>query len=224
MHIWARNKFVKYHLSLRSVGQVRETTLAVLRSGAEDPLFLSNITVYRNFLSAEEENQLLLQIASFFDGKRFQKSHWDSVISGYREVERHESLWSESCLIIINRIKNMFSQTQFLQYIHVLELKEDGIISPHVDNTEVFGSVIATISLESDSVMTCEHVLNGSIFDVYIPRYSLYILRDHARYMYRHSILNREFQFGSQIISKKKRIAIILRSEKVAGDNRITAE
>jgi len=181
-------------------------------NNGEDEKFLNDITIIPNFLSPEEEKVLLDQSSALLSGRRFQKQHWDNVITGYREVERHESLWNPSCHLLFSRVKSLLPNNSFLDYVHVLELNKEGEIFPHVDNTEAFGSIICTVCLESDCVMTFEHTSQNNLIHVYLPRYSLYIIDGHARYSYKHSILNGDYEFEGKKIIKEKRISVIFRS------------
>ena len=48
------------------------------------------------------------------------------------------------------------------------------------------------LSLLSDSIMRFRHVESDEIFDVHLPRYSLYLMLDDYRYDWTHEILNEE--------------------------------
>lgn len=93
--------------------------------------------IFLILISLEEEGHLLEQTSCFLKGRRIQKQHWDNVITGYREVERHQSLWNPASQLIFNRVKSLLPNNAFLEFAHILELNAEGEIFPHVDNTEV---------------------------------------------------------------------------------------
>jgi alkylated DNA repair dioxygenase AlkB len=58
-------------------------------------------------------------------------------------------------------------------------------ISSHIDNL-AYGDTIITISLLADTVMTFSRY--GEIVNVYLPRFSMAVMKDEARYLWYHSI------------------------------------
>jgi hypothetical protein len=85
---------------------------------------------------------------------------------------------TDSSEAIFNRVKNLEVEKfkTWGKYVHVLDVKKEGEIGHHIDNTEAFGCTIAGISLLSDSVMTMENKETGSIIELYLPMKSLYIV------------------------------------------------
>lgn len=59
------------------------------------------------------------------------------AIHGYRETER--KVWSEKNKKIIQRVRDAAFPpgTPQLSYVHVLDLKKEGFIKPHVDAVKV---------------------------------------------------------------------------------------
>jgi len=172
-----------------------------------------NVVSYRfTRLLLVEENSLVMHCENFMKNRRFEKTHWDHVISKYREVERHVSLWDTSCQNIFSRVRKLAPGHSFLDFIHVLDLELEGEIGPHVDNTECFGDVISGLSLLSDSVMVFRHIEHDTTVEVFLPRYSLYFIKGDVRYKYKHSILNEAYEFDGKIVSKNRRISILMRS------------
>ncbi|MEE6528603.1 hypothetical protein FKM82_031124, partial [Ascaphus truei] len=100
------------------------------------------------------------------------------AIHGFRETER--SQWSPQNAAVLQRVREVAfppGEGQ-LSLVHVLDLKKEGYINPHVDSVKFCGSVIAGISLLSDSVMRLVAVDNpGERADVLLPRRCLYVLR-----------------------------------------------
>lgn len=110
------------------------------------------------------------------------------------------------------------------------------MIKPHVDSVRYCGSTIAGISLLSDCVMRLVRVdeensaTNEADFrtapsnstlkfkdyyaNILLPRYSLYIMKETARYNYTHEILpNDVSKIHGKFVEKDRRISIICRNE-----------
>jgi len=85
--------------------------------------------------------------------------------------------------------------------VHVIDLAEDGYITPHVDSIKFSGGLVCGVSLLSPAVMTLrpaphedsDHVVEKNDFDdscvrLYLPPRSLYVLCGNARYDFTHSV------------------------------------
>ncbi|XP_011504813.1 PREDICTED: alpha-ketoglutarate-dependent dioxygenase alkB homolog 7, mitochondrial [Ceratosolen solmsi marchali] len=176
----------------------------------------STLTVYENYLTIEEEKSLLNEVDPYLQNLKYETSHWDDMIHGYRETEYCK--WNEDNLKIINKIKEKAfpSDMEQLKLVHVLDLAEDGWIKPHVDSIKFCGEIIATVSLLSDCVMRFTYVGHEEDYwdDFFIPRRSLYIMKGVARYKYNHEILcKKESVYNGNIIDKTRRISVICRSK-----------
>ncbi|KAH3831995.1 hypothetical protein DPMN_105269 [Dreissena polymorpha] len=90
-----------------------------------------------NFVSEEEEKQVVLEVEPYLKRLRYESSHWDDAIHQYRETEKLK--WSEKNAIIIQRIRDVaFPQgVKQISFVHVLDLKKEGFIKPHVDAVKV---------------------------------------------------------------------------------------
>ncbi|KAF0032578.1 hypothetical protein F2P81_014868 [Scophthalmus maximus] len=136
------------------------------------------------------------------------------AIHGYRETER--ARWGAECEEVLNRVRSIaFSEgCVLLGPVHVLDLDKTGYIKPHIDSVKFCGSTIAGLSLLSDSIMRLvkEHA-NNEWLDLLLPRRSLYILRDQARYNFTHEILkDEESMFNGQRVPRQRRISVICRN------------
>lgn len=152
------------------------------------------------------------------------------AIHGFRETERKH--WYPDNKAVIERIREIAFKGEIQPYIHVLDLAKDGVIKPHVDSVRYCGSTISGISLLSDCVMRLVRVEEATPNDtdfrttqsnlivkdyyanVLLPRYSLYIMRNTARYNYTHEIMDNKVSaiFGEKL-EKDRRISIICRNE-----------
>ncbi|KAL0127019.1 hypothetical protein PUN28_005393 [Cardiocondyla obscurior] len=179
----------------------------------------STMKVLPNFISEKEEDILVQEVDPYMKKLRYEYSHWDNAIHGYRETEWKN--WSKNSTQILDRIrKEAFPpETVHLSLVHILDLAPEGWIKPHIDSVRFCGGVIAGLSLLSDSVMRL--VMEGRSADdkeyvacFLLPRRSLYIMSGIARYKYNHEILkSEESYFEGRHVPKSRRISIICRSE-----------
>ncbi|EFN75281.1 alpha-ketoglutarate-dependent dioxygenase alkB homolog 7, mitochondrial [Harpegnathos saltator] len=176
----------------------------------------NTMKILPNFISEKEEEILLQEIEPYMKRLRYEFSHWDNAIHGYRETEWRK--WNEDNSEIIDRVrKTAFPRdVAQLSLVHILDLSAKGWIKPHVDSIRFCGGIIAGLSLLSDSVMRLtmvEHEKECSECFL-LPRRSLYIMSGVARYKYNHEILkSEESYFEGQHIPKNRRISVICRSE-----------
>uniref|UniRef100_G3MMH2 Alpha-ketoglutarate-dependent dioxygenase AlkB-like domain-containing protein n=1 Tax=Amblyomma maculatum TaxID=34609 RepID=G3MMH2_AMBMU len=173
------------------------------------------MSVYDEFVTAEEETTLLAEIEPQFKRLRYESSHWDDAIHGYREIER--KTWSPACEAILGRVRALAfpPEVNQIQHVHCLDLLEDGHIKPHVDSVRFCGNTIAGLSLLSSSVMKLVHEKKPEKWvKIFLRRRSLYIMRGAARYDYTHEILSNQHSiFGSSPVHKTRRLSVICRNE-----------
>uniref|UniRef100_H3D508 AlkB homolog 7 n=1 Tax=Tetraodon nigroviridis TaxID=99883 RepID=H3D508_TETNG len=176
------------------------------------------------FITEEEEQALLRELDPGLKKKRYEFDHWDDAIHGFRETERVS--WGEACEGIIQRVRaTAFAEgSPLLGPVHILDLDKNGFIKPHIDSVKFCGSTIAGINLLSDSVMRLVKENDTSQWlDLLLPRRSLYILRDQARYHFTHEILKEEQSvFKGRKVPRLRRISVICRNlpDEVFGGHR----
>ena len=97
--------------------------------------------------------------------------------------------------------------------VHILELRKDGYIKPHVDAVRFCGSRIAGVSLLSNAIMRLANTEDpDAIVDALLKRRSLYLMTNFSRYNCTHEILGGEESiFRGQQIERDRRISIIAR-------------
>lgn len=83
------------------------------------------------------------------------------------------------------RAEGMGGETSRLQII-VNKYTASDRLSPHVDDTELFGSWIVGISLNADTVMYFQK--SDVNYPIELKRRSVYEMKDDARYKYTHAI------------------------------------
>ncbi|KAG5684183.1 hypothetical protein PVAND_013423 [Polypedilum vanderplanki] len=195
--------------------------------------FINDMGVIENFITPDEENQILTEIEPYLKRLRYERDHWDEAINGFRETERKS--WFPQNREIINRLiaTSFPHQSSILPHIHVLDLAKDGVILPHVDSVRYCGTTISGISLLSDSIMKLVQSKEDPFAaadgyrsqpknddptlyscKILLKRYSLYIMSNSARYYFTHEILkDDESFFKGQKIERDRRISIICRNE-----------
>ncbi|CAN9505937.1 unnamed protein product [Ophioblennius macclurei] len=174
----------------------------------------SQVEVKTAFITEEEEAALLKELEPGLKKKRYEFDHWDDAIHGYRETERLS--WTGACEEIFVRVRSVaFPEgSRLLGPVHVLDLDKRGYIKPHIDSVKFCGSTIAGLSLLSDSIMRLvKEDAAHEWLDLLLPRRSLYILRDQARYNFTHEILKDEDSvFNGHRVPRQRRISVICRN------------
>ncbi|XP_058863991.1 alpha-ketoglutarate-dependent dioxygenase alkB homolog 7, mitochondrial-like isoform X1 [Acipenser ruthenus] len=177
-------------------------------------LVSGQVEVREEFISEEEERELLGELEPVLKRKRYEFDHWDNAIHGYRETER--SHWSERNSETLQRVRDVAFPpgTPQLGPVHVLDVDKGGYIKPHVDSVKFCGSTIAGLSLLSPSVMRLVSEQNQSDWvDLLLLRRSLYILRGAARYLFTHQVLKEgDSYFGGVEVPRGRRVSVICRS------------
>ncbi|XP_023035179.2 alpha-ketoglutarate-dependent dioxygenase alkB homolog 7, mitochondrial isoform X2 [Drosophila willistoni] len=177
--------------------------------------FSKDMQILKDFISLNDEQQLLDEISPRLRRLPYQCNHWDDAIQNYRELELNQ--WNNSNnQSVIQRIRQLAFQgdKNILHHVHILDLAPEGIIKPHVDSKRFCGHIIAGLSLLSDSVMRLipENKPNSYFADILLPKRSLYIMTDMARYQFTHEILCQQLSmFKGRPISKQRRLSLIFR-------------
>ncbi|XP_011250524.1 alpha-ketoglutarate-dependent dioxygenase alkB homolog 7, mitochondrial [Camponotus floridanus] len=176
----------------------------------------NSMKVLPNFISEEEENILMQEVDPYMKRLRYEYSHWDNAIHGYRETEWRK--WNKDSSQILDRVRKKAFPPEMTQLtlVHILDLASEGWIKPHIDSVRFCGGIIAGLSLLTDSVMKLmmEGREKECVECFLLPRRSLYIMSGVARYKYNHEILkSEESYFEGRHVPKSRRISIICRSE-----------
>ncbi|XP_058509659.1 alpha-ketoglutarate-dependent dioxygenase alkB homolog 7, mitochondrial [Solea solea] len=199
-----------------SSGQLASGGQALISGSSRELVqsLVSQVEVRTAFISEEEEAALLRELEPGLKKKRYEYDHWDDAIHGYRETERVR--WTTTCEEVLNRVRSVaFPEgSPLLGPVHVLDLDEKGYIKPHIDSVKFCGNTIAGLSLLSDCIMRLvKEDANNEWLDLMLPRRSLYIMRDQARYNFTHEILKDEDSvFNGQRVPRQRRISVICRN------------
>lgn len=199
--------------------------------------------VYPNVLTEDEANLILDDIKGRLKQRRYEKGHWDAVITNYKEVELSDMLFDNPGIPnILHRIRqqlatnHLLNDNKTIQWLpcHAIDLKKDGELNAHVDSVKFSGDLVAGISLMSSSIMRLlphEDGEGGDVkedkvegenegwVDLYLPPLSLYALTGVGRYRYAHLLLPTNSTFtqpdGTEVlVERDHRISIIFRDAK----------
>ncbi|XP_037649405.1 alpha-ketoglutarate-dependent dioxygenase alkB homolog 7, mitochondrial [Sebastes umbrosus] len=199
---------------LSGLSPLRDQPLIVGSSRELEKRLGSQVEVKTAFITEEEEEAFLLELEPGLKKKRYEYDHWDDAIHGYRETER--ARWGPACEEVLNRVRSVaFPEgSPLLGPVHILDLDKTGYIKPHIDSVKFCGCTIAGLSLLSDSIMRLvKEDAADEWLDLLLPRRSLYILRDQARFNFTHQILkDEESVFGGQRVARLRRISVICRN------------
>jgi hypothetical protein len=135
------------------------------------------VHVIRDVITKQQEQNLVDELIPVLKRRRYQRDHWDQVIVGYKEVER--AYWQnpdneevigcirrkiESVVVNSPNIMNKMgyhdlkiAKDKLLMEwlpVHIIDLEDNGFISPHVDSVKFSGGLVCGLSLLSPSIMT----------------------------------------------------------------------
>lgn len=175
---------------------------------------LETMTVHKNFISSEEELSLVAEISPRLKRMRWEVDHWDSVIFAFKETDWPEWKDPVNARVIARVRETAFpANATVLGSTHVLDMRKDGFINPHVDAVRFCGDTVAGICCLSSSVMRFRHERRPElVVDFLLPRYGLYVMTGVIRYEFTHEILKEsESRIGDEPVPRDRRISIICR-------------
>ncbi len=199
--------------------------------------FEATETVCPTGFGGDEVQKYVLRLTFSHFRRRYEKGHWDAVITDYKEIELTDEIMEDPCISKIFDRTREFLETNHLTYqpvtwlpCHAIDLKKDGELNAHVDSVKFSGDLVAGISLLSHSIMRLlPHVDGGGpIFDghvdLYLPPLSLYALTGVARYRYSHELLKNQSIFQSPhgketAVERDHRLSVIFRDAKRDSNN-----
>ncbi len=198
----------------------------------------ASAVVYDSFISPSQGDVLIRDIMNIMKRKRFERGHWDAVITQYKEIElpqmhqlhgqpqQQRRTLSKESHEVIEKVRYHIEQTHFysnsdsssVKWLqpHAIYLKENGVLSAHVDSVKFSGSIVAGLSLLSPSIMrlkpaspseiassdgkgdgndksqdcSSKSLDNAGHVDLYLPPLSLYVLSGVSRFKYTHELLD----------------------------------
>jgi len=158
---------------------------------------IEGLTIIQNFISSEEEADLLDKISSELwlnDLKRRVQHYGFRYDYSKKKIDLSMyvgqlPVWSE---VILDRIKGIQSIDFIPDQLIVNEYEPGQGISQHVDCTTCFTGIILSLSLGSGCELEFKHTKTKKTEKVYIQRNSLVIMQGEARYNWMHLIRNRK--------------------------------
>ena len=126
----------------------------------------------RNFITENEELELIKEINKKLKFMRWNEGHFDGKINNYREYLIQDFTQFPTLTHIINTRISEEMMGKDLLPVHILELRHDGEILPHIDNVNYSGAIIAGLSLQRDSILTLSNSSESE--SIVLPRRSFY--------------------------------------------------
>lgn len=131
----------------------------------------SFFTLELNFISESEERELICELMPKLKFTRWNEGHFDGKIHNYREYLASNLQLFPKLRKIKERVSDFMMDKELLP-VHILELRHDGQILPHIDNKDYSGSIIAGLSLKRDSILTLSDSAESA--NILLPRRSFY--------------------------------------------------
>lgn len=122
------------HLKVQNAPEVCDKLIDFVGLWPEDEKqkFINDFVIQRDFITQEEEHEIMKEIDPYLQRLKYEFDHWDDAIQGFRETERRH--WYPDNKKILNRVMEIaFPREKVLTHVHILDLAEDGVIKPHVD-------------------------------------------------------------------------------------------
>ncbi|KAI9285261.1 hypothetical protein BC943DRAFT_380383 [Umbelopsis sp. AD052] len=158
---------------------------------------IPGLTVVEDFVSPEEETHLVqccderqwsgLGISPNPELKRRTQQYGHLFSYQYRKVLQELGPLPDFVTPILDRIADQ-NLSPPPNHLLVNEYEPGQGIMPHTDAPSIFGPAILSLSLLSACVMTFTNVETGRTIDVLLPRRSMLVMTEEARYNYKHSI------------------------------------
>jgi alkylated DNA repair protein alkB family protein 7 len=177
----------RYHRLLSNLGN---TDNAPALNASPDPRYvnlrhapngfdITSAVVYPTFLTEQEGKSIIKEVGQRMKRRPFENGHWDSVITGYREVELPDepltpwqSIVPKNCAVqsIIQKTRRHLEKNMIVYPngksvhtgspenvtwlpCHAIDLSAQGELSAHVDSVKFSGDIVAGLSLLSDAIM-----------------------------------------------------------------------
>eukprot|EP01060_Flectonema_neradi_P018161 TRINITY_DN24975_c0_g1_i1.p1 TRINITY_DN24975_c0_g1~~TRINITY_DN24975_c0_g1_i1.p1 ORF type:complete len:284 (+),score=32.23 TRINITY_DN24975_c0_g1_i1:67-852(+) len=146
------------------------------------------VHVTPNIINEDEAHILEIELENHLNTKRWESSHADVLIQGFREKFVPQAEVSREAEGILSRYLHDINGFPFNKEYHFLEYTPDGFVKPHTD-TKNTAHFVAGICLFSTRVMRLtppspEH----SPIELFLPPRSRYVLSGPSRYNWLHGI------------------------------------
>lgn len=169
-------------------------------------LVAAGLVLQHDFISRDEESELLAMADEKLAGEPYVNSHYDGVISGYRECAVPIlDIHSPGAAAAVQRQRQAaWSATHgakrrgigMFPYVQVIDMPASGKIKAHRDNMKMFGEFTAGLNLLSSAVVrfapctTPDETVRLPSFDVVLRPRTLYVMHGSLRWQYTHAVLD----------------------------------
>lgn len=178
---------------------------------------IKGLTCAPNFITKEEETRLLntIDCQAWSTELKRRVQHY-----GYRYDYKARMIHDDSYLgplpdwmgFLIRRLRNYGIFSEPANQAIINEYQPGQGIAAHVDCIPCFTDTIASLSLTSDCQMEFSHPESRRKMTMTLPRSSLLILQEDARYRWRHSIPPRKSDVvDGERIARQRRVSITFR-------------
>jgi hypothetical protein len=116
------------------------------------------------FISLQDESAIIAEVSSKLKTIEWCENHLDQKIVNFREFSTSNPTQFPTLFRVFEGFTSQFAGAAFasakLLPLHVLELRNDGYILPHIDNAAYSGNLIAGLSLQREAILTLENPAN----------------------------------------------------------------
>ena len=196
------------------------TELELKRIQESETLSIPGLTYIPNYISIDEQNQLLNAIDQQVWSLESLESRRRIQQHGYKYEYQNGILvacnylgslpeWAEG---IAQRLYRDRITTKVLDQVTVNEYEPGQGLRGHVDCVTCFGDTIITLSLGSSYVMNLMHLETGEMKELLLLQGSLLVLKQEARYGWLHSVSSRykDIYQGREVV-RTRRISLTFR-------------
>jgi len=178
---------------------------------------IPGLTLYHNFITLEEEVQLLSSIDdqpwSNELKRRVQHYGWKYDYSK-RSLDNNMKLGDlpPFCASLVDACIQQRILSAHPDQLIINEYTPGQGISPHIDQVKWFGNEIVSVSLGSDILMDFKHKMSHKQYSILLPRRSLVLLSGEARYNWTHGIVARKRdKIDGQWVARERRVSLTFR-------------
>ena len=188
-----------------------------IQEETKDFLGIEGLFYVSDFVTSEEERKIIDKVAA---------NEWSTTLSrrvqhyGYRYDYKSRRIDSSMNLGELPKWLRYFGQRLVQQgyfestpdQVIVNEYLPGQGISPHVDCEPCFGDTVVSLSLGSGCFMDFSSVKTDAKTCVWLNPRSIVVLKDEARYAWKHSIAKRCYDtYNGQIVRRQRRISLTFR-------------
>lgn len=184
---------------------------------ASIPLSISGLVLCRAFLDVQSQSELVREIdaAPWSEELKRRVQHWGykydyaARSARLRPRKLHFPQWGRE--LVRCMLDSGITATEFDQVIVNEYLPGQGI-SSHIDDVSSFDNEISSISLCSTCVIEFSHVVTGDVVVQLLEPGDLLVIKDEARFQWRHQIRPRKSDFWlGRIVPRARRLSITFR-------------